>query len=172
MGYSVYITRRKSWADSAGPSITEQEWLVHQRGDSDLAALFWRDGNVEANNPSFALVRKMALVAAALHATVQGDDGELYDGEGRPVQPPHAGFFSRVASWVVNQLSPGATPVAASSLPFKVGDRVRDKWGNLGKVTEIDVRAAHGLGRITVKFEDGRTLSSAAIAHGLERADA
>src|SRR5262245_44213580 len=136
MGYTVYITRRKSWTDSRGPSISEQEWLGHIGGDPDLGSLFWSDGNIEINNPDLVLIKKMASVAAALGATVQGDDGELYDGEGRPVQQPHPGLLSRIASWVANQLSPGAMPIAASSLPFKVGDRVRDAWGNLGSVVE------------------------------------
>lgn len=172
MGYGVHITRRKSWSDAGGPTITEQEWLARIGGDADLASLVWDRGNVDAKNPDTVLIRKMVSVAAVLSATVQGDDGESYDSAGNPVPPPQPGILSRIATWAANRASPGATPLAAASLPFQVGDRVRDTWGNLGSVTEIDVRAEHGLGRITVKYEDGRTLSSAAIAHGLERADA
>jgi hypothetical protein len=171
MGYSVYITRRKSWYGD-GPVIAEQEWLNECAGDRELAALFWNQGNIEAKNPDRALVRKMASIAAALGATVQGDDGEHYDAAGNSIPPPQPGFFSRIASWVANRTARGATPVPESALPFKVGDRVKDAWGNVGSVTEIDLRAAHGLGRITVKFQDGRALSFVADAHGLERADA
>jgi hypothetical protein len=172
MGYGVHITRRKSWSDAGGPAITEREWLAHVGGDADLASLIWHRGNVDAKNPDTALVRKMVSVAAVLGAAVQGDDEESYDSAGRPVMPPQPGILSRIANWVANRASGRATPLAESSLPFQVGDRVRDAWGNLGSVTEIDVRTEHGLGRITVKYEDGRSLSSAAIAHGLERADA
>lgn len=169
MGYSVYITRRPSWWEEGGPSITEQEWLARIDNDPDLTSLAWNDGNIEAKNPDRALVKKMVSVAAVLDATVQGDDGESYDAAGNPVEPPPPGLVSRIASWIRNRLSPGATPIVASSLPFEVGDRVRDFRGNLGSITEIDVKAAHGLGRITVKYDDGRILSSAAAAHGLER---
>jgi hypothetical protein len=172
MGYGVHITRRKSWSDADGTAITEQEWLAQVGGDSDLASLYWDDGNVDAKNPDTALVRKMVSVAAVLRATVQGDDGESYDGAGNPVPSPQPGILSRIATWVANRTSTGATPVAASSLPFQMGDRVRDAVGHLGSVTEIDVLAEHGLGRITVKYDDGRTLSWTAVAHGLERADA
>ena len=172
MGYDVHITRRKSWSDTGGPAITEREWIGQIGDDPDLAALVWNDGNLDAKNPDERLVRKMVAAAAALSATVQGDDGESYDGAGHPVAPPRPGILSRVVAWFVDRTSAGAEPVAESSLPFKVGDRVRDARGSLGSVTEIDVRAEHGLGRITVKYEDGRTLSWSAVAHGLERADA
>jgi hypothetical protein len=114
----------------------------------------------------------MVSAAAALRATVQGDDGESYDAAGNPVEPPPPGVLARIASWIASRTSRGAEPVDASTLPFKVGDRVRDSLGHFGNVTEIDVRANHGLGRVTVRYEDGRVLSSMAIAHGLERADA
>jgi hypothetical protein len=172
MGYEAHITRRKSWSDAAGPAITEREWLAKIGDDPDLTALVWNDGNVDVKNPDERLVRKMVSVAAALGATVQGDDGESYDSAGNPVAPPRPGILSRVVAWFVDRTTPAAEPLAESSLPFKVGDRVRDALGHLGSVTEIDVRAAHGLGRITVKYEDGRTGSWTAAAHGLERVDA
>ena len=171
MGYEVHITRRKSWSDAGGLAITEAEWLAQVRGDPDLASLRWNDGNIDAKNPDQPLIRKMVSVAAVLSATVQGDDGESYNSAGNPVPPPRPGIMSRVIAWLGDRASPRMEPLAESSLPFKVGDRVRDTWGNLGRVTEIDVRAEHGLGRITVRCEDGRILSSAAAAHSWERAD-
>ena len=171
MGYDVHITRRKDWADAEGPEISEQEWLAHIAGDPDLASLVCIGGNVDAKNPDRPLIRKMVSAAAALGAKVQGDDGESYDATGNPLQPPPPGVLARIATWIANLTSRGAEPIEASTLPFKVGDRVRDAWGYFGTVTEIDVRAAHGLGRITVRYEDGRVLSAAAIAHGWEKAD-
>jgi hypothetical protein len=171
VGYNVYITRRKAWSDDRGPSISTQEWEAYCTTDPDLASLVCDRGNVEAKNPERALLLKMVSVAPHLGASVQGDDGEVYDAEGNALHP-RVGLVSRIASWVRNHVSSGATPISASSLPFKVGDRVRDSRGYVASVTEIDVRAEHGLGRITVKYDDGRTLSSTAIAHGLERADA
>jgi len=172
MGYEVHITRRKDWADADGPEISEQEWLAHIAGDPELASLVWNRGNIDAKNPDRPLVRRMVSAAAALGANVQGDDGESYDAAGNPLEPPPPGVLARIASWIANRTSRGAEPVQASTLPFKVGDRVRDAWGHFGNVTEIDVRAERGLGRVTVRYEDGRVVSSTAIAHGLERADA
>ena len=53
-----------------------------------------------------------------------------------------------------------------------VGDRVRDVFGHEATVTVIDVRAAQGAGVITVKYDDGRTAQSMALAHGFERVNA
>lgn len=172
MGYDVHITRRKSWTDTDGPEISEQEWLAHVADDPELASLFWNCGNIDAKNPERPLVRRMVSAAAALGATVQGDDGESYDAAGDSHEPPPPGVLARIASWIANRTSSGAEPVDASTLPFKVGDRVRDAIGHFGNVAEIDVRAARGLGRVTVRYEDGRVLSWTAVAHGLERADA
>ena len=51
---------------------------------------------------------------------------------------------------------------------FSVGDRVRDWRGRRGVVTAIVPDAAHGLGRLTVRFDDGVELSFALVAPGVE----
>ena len=172
MGYNAYITRRKQWSDGDGSSITEGEWFAHVGADPELIELYWNRGNIEGKNPDIALVRKMVAAATALGATVQGDDGESYDSAGKPIPPPPPSLVSRVAWWIRNQLSRGATPAEEASVPFMVGDRVRDPWGNSGRVTGIDVRAEHGLGRVTVKYEDGRISHTSAHSSGFWRADA
>ena len=172
MGYDAHITRRRAWSDADGPHITEQEWRARTESDAELASLYWDNGNISAKNPDPTLLRKMVSVAGTLAATVQGDDGEFYDAEGNPTPAPQPHLFTRAASWVRNLVSSGAKPIDPLSLPFKVGDGVCDPWGNFGRVTDIDVRANHGLGRITVKYEDGRTSTSAAVAHEWKRADA
>ena len=48
----------------------------------------------------------------------------------------------------------------------------RDVFGHEATVTVIDVRAAQGAGVITVKYDDGRTAQSMALAHGFERVNA
>ena len=169
MGYEAHITRRKSWSDPGGPAISESEWLAQVSGNPELASLVWNEGNIDAKNPDPILLRRMVATAVALGATVQGDDGESYDIEGNPIQPPQPGVLSRIASWFSNLTSPPPPPIDESTIPFRVGDRVRDFAGHTGSVTAIDVRAGHGLGRITVRFDDGRTLHFTAIAHGLER---
>jgi hypothetical protein len=58
---------------------------------------------------------------------------------------------------------------SAASLPFRVGDRVSDTWGKRAIVTEIDATAEHGLGRIRLRYDDGRELSYAVVAHDLKR---
>ena len=171
MGYDAHITRRRAWSDADGPHITEQEFRALMQGDAELASLYWDDGNICAKNPDPALLRKMVSVAGTLAATVQGDDGEFYDGEGNATPARQSPLFTRIASWVRNLVSSGPEPIDPSSLPFKVGDRVY-VLGHFGRVTDIDVRANHGLGRITVKYEDGSTSFFAAVAHGCERADA
>ena len=41
----------------------------------------WFKGNIYTKNPDEALIGKMVHIARALHATVQGDDGEIYQRE-------------------------------------------------------------------------------------------
>ena len=60
---------------------------------------------------------------------------------------------------------------AAAALPFQVGDRVADTWGNQGVVTEIDPSAEHGLGRIRLRYDDGRQLDHTVVAHDLKRVE-
>jgi hypothetical protein len=83
MGYDVHVTRRKSWSDIGGPAITEREWLAQVGDDPDLASLVWNEGNLDAKNPDERLVPKLVSVAAAMGATVQGDDGESYNSRTR-----------------------------------------------------------------------------------------
>jgi hypothetical protein len=52
-----------------------------------------------------------------------------------------------------------------------VGDRVKDVWGNEGVVIKVDPKAQQGLGVVTVRYYDGRVVSSALIAHDYERSD-
>jgi len=67
----------------------------------------------------------------------------------------------------------GQEPSAAQvdGLPFEVGDRVTDTWGNAAVVTEIDRKVEHGLGRIRIRYDDGRELAYSVVAHGLKPVD-
>jgi hypothetical protein len=173
MGYNAYITRRTDWSKADEPSITEAEWSACVASEPALASLYWAQGNVVAKNPDRALVQEMHSAAVALGATVQGDDGEVYDAAGDRTPHSTPSFLARVQLWLRNLVSPGAGPVREESIPFKVGDRVRGTWGNFGHVTAIEVRAEHGLGRITIKYESGRVAYVSAHSHGTyQRADA
>lgn len=39
MGYDVHITRKDDWSDTAGETITRDEWLDYVRGDTSLALM-------------------------------------------------------------------------------------------------------------------------------------
>ena len=108
MGYNVYITRKKDWADK-GNDISYQEWVAVIESDSELLFddekkltmarwgkglgyddpwLCWSrlsgqseaDGFIETKNPDQRLIEKMIQIAEKLGATVQGDNGEIYPG--------------------------------------------------------------------------------------------
>lgn len=196
MGYELRITRRDFYNDDHGPEISSKEWLAVVDNDEELHldaengpyfAKFigdcrygrgkgwfdWANGCIFTKNPDEAILAKMLKLAEALNAKVQGDDGEIY------VKPdldsgfleakasaPEPSLFDRLRSLFRTTLSP---PVNRDELPFKVGDRVRDPWGAEGLVMEIDRGAERGLGKITVRYEDGRILHVAIVAHGLER---
>ena len=54
---------------------------------------------------------------------------------------------------------------------LKVGDRVKDVWGALGTVIRIDAAAEHGLGLLTVRYDDGRVISASLVAHDYRLAE-
>ena len=95
MGYDLRITRAQHWDRNEGREINMREWYSIIAADSELHAdaangpcavrfgeggwFDWFEGNVFTTDPDQAAVAKMITIADALGATVQGDDGELYD---------------------------------------------------------------------------------------------
>src|SRR5688500_1485787 len=147
MGYDLHITRRKDWSDENDRSISLDEWRSYVESDPELRMddslgehfavwsgpsahelpwLGWANGNIDSKNPDQPLIQKMVAVAAALGASVQGDDGERYDRSGTPEPFPSLGFFDRVKGFWSRVTARPLTPLDPSELPFKVGDRVRD----------------------------------------------
>ena len=107
-------------------------------------------------------------MARALDAFAVGDDGEVYGGDGALPQRQAASFGERVAGWLAG-LRPQRRPrIEDQPLPFGVGDRVRDPWGNEHTVISIDPKAEHGMGMIRTRRSDGTEHAHAMIAHGLE----
>jgi hypothetical protein len=150
------------------PLLTE--W---RRQPSGLSVWFsYFAGNLSVKNPDEACVAKMTQVAKKLGARVQGDDGETYDENGRPPRLPTLSplsFGQRLASWF-SHLRPQRPKHQHVPLPFRVGDNVRDVWGNEHTVISIDPKAEHGMGVIRTRRSDGSEHSLAMIAHGLTRA--
>lgn len=194
MGYNLYVTRRKDWWDEAGPSISVEEWRAYVAGDAELrmdaslgehTALWsgssehespwiaWNEGNLESKYPDPLLVKKMAAIAEALGARLKGEESETYDEHAQPQVPPPPTRSQKIGTWWRNLFARPITPLNESEVPFKVGDRVREIFGSKrqGTVTRIDLRAEHGLGLVTVKYDDGREISSAAGQPGLEKCE-
>lgn len=193
MGYNLRITRRQHGSNAPLSPITLSEWreLVTSdpefrcdpsNGDDvalwvgpsalEVAGLFWHDGEIESKYPDAALIEKMVELAAALDARVVGDDGEVYGREGSVAAPPTdsapdaSTLRARLAgalAWI-HLLKDRFTPL---KLPFSVGSRVRDSWGNQATVIRIDPGSS-AMCVVTVRYDDGRILGSSKIAHGLE----
>jgi hypothetical protein len=140
-------------------------WSGHPSGERVWFDL--RGGRVVVKNPDEPTIGKMLVVAHGLRARVEGDEGEIYESPGGRPRPPRVSLSARVGAWF-SQLRP--TPrVEPAAVPFGAGERVRDFRGQMGTVVAIDVHANNGMGRIEVRYDDGRELTFAAIAHGLER---
>jgi hypothetical protein len=198
MGYELHITRREFHADEDGPEISAQEWLRLIESDDELEPVLengpyfarflgdceygrgmgwfdWSEGCISTKNPDENILAKMLQLAETLDAQVQGDDGEIYttpdldSGFAQPAESaPKTGFFKKFFG--VFRSASGKTVVQVE-IPFRQGDRVRDLFGNKGVVIGIDLSAEHGLGKISVQFDDGRVVSMAGAAHGLEKVD-
>ncbi len=192
MGYDLHITRRKNWYD-AGADITAEEWFAYVKSDPDLKLsteqgcyfaiwanksafdgpwLDWSDGRIYSKFPDAALIDKMVAIAKHFGATVQGDDGEIYDGGNLPpreqIQAPPS-FRERVASWfgwILWRIRP--IKYEQPELTFGVGDIVRDLWGNEHRVIDIDRKAGNGIGIIrTIRECDGAEIGHMLITHNL-----
>jgi hypothetical protein len=114
MGYDVNITRAHHWAENAGHEIRPEEWRaivaadpeLEMRGVAEAGGLryenpllaiwtahpdheeVWADyssGNLAVKNPDLHVLRKLCALAAQLGARVQGDEGEIYEADGRIV---------------------------------------------------------------------------------------
>jgi hypothetical protein len=98
MGYDLHITRRDDWTDD-GDDISDEEFVKYVQADKEFTYpgengddcadwrspksgyqswLCWSDGQIYTKNPEAELIDKMVAIARALHAEVQGDDGEVY----------------------------------------------------------------------------------------------
>jgi hypothetical protein len=193
MGYDLHITRKSDSADVEGPRIDLSEWEAIVESEPELSldastrcdewvfasfrgeegALAWEDGQIHAKNPDHPLIIKMVAIANRLNAEVQGDDGEVYDDDVSAVRPdsavlisPAPGLIERIRAWIRQRAM--ARTLRRSAPPFRVGDRVKNVWGELGTVISVDARINKGLGSVVVRLDDGREHNLACIASGLQ----
>jgi hypothetical protein len=167
MGYELHILRQQSVSGNAEPPISATEWQTAIGGDPDAESFYWNDGQISLKNPSPAQIAKMVRLAERLGAHVQGDNGELYreDGSTFEVDQPIV-----ASSWrsLFRRISRAFQQRARRSAPFRVGQRVKNAWGEIGTVVSVDVHAHHRLGSVRVKMDDGREQDVAAVASGFD----
>ena len=188
MGYELHITRRKDWS-AAGDDISSGEWLAYAGRDPELSLtaesgpyftewrnpsaqpgswLDWETGTVFTKGADRAMLAKMIQVATALHARVQGDDGEIYTSADAPPEFPSPTMLQRFSRWI-KSLRPIATakPLTPAEPRFQVGERVHDLYYREATVVAIDPRSNHGLGSVRIRYDDGREVAFALAASGL-----
>ena len=114
MGYELHIHRKTNWFDD-GPSISDHEWKAVFSADSSLLVdgeiyyriderdvtapiVAWRagkadeavfhlyKGEVTVNTSNDSALAKAWEIASKLDARLQGDDGEFYGPEGKPLK--------------------------------------------------------------------------------------
>ena len=101
MGYDVHITRAENWFDSGDHPISLDEWTSYVASDPEMTMpadnlaqwrdcpFLYEDGAITVKYPEVEVRIKMAVIAKALSAKVQGDDGEVYDECGNAVPDPY-----------------------------------------------------------------------------------
>lgn len=192
MGYDLFVTRGVDGFDEEREPITLQEWEKYVASDSELrfhgemgdGFAVWcgpsqlegpwiahSDGNLHSKNPDPPLIEKMTAIAARLGARVVGEEGETYLPGGRVEKPAPPTRLQKIRRRLSNLFSRSPEPADPETLPFRVGDRVKDFLGRVAVVERIDTRAEHGLGVIDVRYENGHVLSFAVVAHSLEPVD-
>ncbi len=105
MGYNLYITRAKYWAENVNCYITAREWLEVVEKDPSLTLntenglyhtlwsgeenywLDWFDGNIYTKYPDENLIKKMHEIAQDIGAQVHGEDDEVYISGQEPHYP-------------------------------------------------------------------------------------
>ena len=140
-------------------------WMITWRGQP---CFWWYRDQIQCSDPDDAQQSKLAHMARELNAFAVGDDGEIYDGDDRSPRLPTASLGERLTGWLARMRPHRAPVVEHEPLPFGVGDRVRDPWGNEHTVISIDPKAEHGLGVIRTRRSDGTEHAHAMISHGLE----
>lgn len=187
VGYDLHITRRKEWS-AAGNDIPAEEWLAHVKKDPELLLfsengpyfarwngpstlpdpwLDWEMGCIFAKNPDEALIDKMVAIAIELRAQVQGDDGEIYKNGQEPPVYPKLSLLDRARNWMSGTSRGTSQKVKETVPPFQVGDRVLDVFQKETTVTEIDPKSNQGLGKVKVRYDDGREMSYMLASSGL-----
>jgi hypothetical protein len=78
-------------------------------------------------------------------------------------EDPNASF-ARAPEDALEQESGGQVTVP---MPFTVGQRVQTPWGRPATIVAIDPDADWGMGRIEIKYDDGRTATTSCMNHGL-----
>ncbi len=63
------------------------------------AWFYWSRGDISVKNPDVEILRKMHSISQALAAAVQGDDGEFYDSEGKPMHSDGDGGMPKQKPW-------------------------------------------------------------------------
>ncbi len=200
MGYDLHITRKANWSDPAGSAIAEAEWQKLIEADPELTldtetkvamadgkyvfaawkGRAWRatgyyGGEITATNPKKPLIVKMVGIAKSLNAQVQGDDGEIYreDGtafeSGNPRSQTGPGLIGQIKAWfqhrrVINK-------VQAEGAKFRVGQRVKNPWKQIGTIVSVNPKGNQGLGSFRVRFENGKEDESAFIGSVYEIVD-
>jgi len=193
MGYEIHITRKPDWSEAEGPWIELSDWKAIIESDPELAldastehddrvsatyrdqegALAWDNGQIHAKNPYNPLINKMVAIARRLNAEVQGDDGEVYDDDGSAffsdsvvVNGPAPGLIARLRAWIQHRRT--SRMLHRRATPLRVGDRVKNLFGDLGTVIFVDKKSHGGMGSVRVRLDDGREQSVAYVASGLQ----
>jgi hypothetical protein len=196
MAYDLHIVRTKDWLDASTAPITKRDVDTLIAGDPDLAwsttdyvdmsddagavtrywmitwrgqpCFWWCRDQIQCSVPDDAQQSKLVQMARALNAFVVGDDGEIYNGDHGLLPEPAVSFCARAAGWFARFRRQRRPVIQHEPLPFGVGDRVRDPWGNEHTVISIDPKAKHGMGVIRTRRSDGTEHARAMIAHGFE----
>jgi hypothetical protein len=127
-------------------------------------------------DPDEALIEKMVEIAEKLGATVQGDDSEVYPGGH---QPPHQvpqsvkeRLQATLESWVwklryLRDWRERKRRMDLLTVTFFPGQRVKDVYGREAVVIAVTAGAPSGLGKISIRYENGKEVHFALVASGL-----
>ena len=156
-------------------TMTDGEYgeYVFAAWNGEPGVLGYYAGEISTKNPEKPLISKMVRIAQTLGAQVQGDDGEIYRENGTSLDPEstapaseRSNFLSRIGVWFRSRRVTRDLQDAAPE--FRVGQRVKNPWGEVGTVLHVDRKSNGGLGSVRIRLDDGREQHLAYVASGLE----
>jgi len=86
------------------------------------------DGQIYSKHPPPALIDRMVTIPRYFKGTVQGDDGEIYEGGAAQAGEPNRPVWKRLTAFLRRVIPASPLDIDHSAFSLHQGDHVSDPW--------------------------------------------